>query len=233
MSDAETQFEEWFSIVVQRFGTNPEESCGDATPWESEWGQAALLEQFPPDGAGLELICDPHPHGTQVRERLLEVFAVAAKPADSGSSFERPEYSGTLSDAEAQNLLLDYAENMRKISELFGSEDGVNGAGNPPQLIRSSDLDNSYGLTVTFFSDMHEDVYADLSNPLFHLHEPLYRAGGCSFIIPTYVLWPAARGSSPLDDPFRSAFTLWKHGVDWAYPSDGIIHYDLSSDGTD
>ena len=229
--DAEQQFEQWFKIIVDDLGkSNLEESCGYETPWEDEWGQSSLLAQFPPSGKGLERICEGHPHGDEVLARLLELFQVAAQPDEyGGSSFESPQFDESVGEKQIQTWLLEYAANMRRISELAESEDGVNGAGNPPQLVRSDDLDNSFGLTISFFAEMHEDKFGDSSNPLVLLTEPLYESGGCSYIAPSYVLWPISRGQSPLVDPFRPAFELWKHGVDWAYPKDGVIHYGWES----
>lgn len=224
MPSEEEQIQQWYGVAVQLFGVDLEKAVGSTTPWETPWGQAGVLGVFPPSGEGLDKICLGHPHGEAVHQRLLEFFAFAARPDETGSEFETPEFSEDVSDDQIQQWLLEYAANMYELSKLCDCEDGVNGAGNPPRLVRSDDLDNSYGLTITFFSEQAEDR-AGHDNPLECLHEPLYEAGGTRFTVPTYVLWPIHRGELPLEDPFLPAYNLWKSGVDWAYPEDGVLHY--------
>jgi hypothetical protein len=176
-------------------------------------------------------LCEGQPHSEAVLKRLPEFFQVAAETGESGgSSFQEKAVDEEPTDEQAREWLLQYAANMLALSKLCDCEDGVNGAGDPPELHRSNELDNSYGLTISFFSDVHEDKFGDNENPLFYLTEPLYDSGGCTYIIPCYVLWPINCGDSPLDDPFKPAFELWKHGVDWAINTDGQFHYRLPSD---
>lgn len=234
MSDEEV-FEKWFKIA-ESDPQKLEQYCGEPEPWTEEWNQGMLFSLFPPDGAGLEKICQPYEHGDEVLERLRKVYAECAAPGDEMPSAFKRQPMQPESQEKVESLLREHAAGRLAIAKRAKSDDGIECAGDPPKLIRLDDEDDvdrgneddmfmNTELLWALESECGPDEDAREGNDLYHLTEPLYQWAHSEYAVAHYVLWPLERGSSGLDDPHEAAYELLKRGVVHAYTAPGEISY--------
>lgn len=232
MSDQEL-FRKWFNLVATP--AQIEEHCGIPEPWEEEYNQGLLMGLMPPDGNGLEEICAGYQHGEEVLKRLKRVYAECAKVGDEMPSGFKQRAVVPESQEKVESLLLAHAAGILAVAKAWDSEDGIEGAGDPPQLVRvdeeddveSSD-DDAFLNSEMFdgFEDMFgpDDDARDV-NDLILLTEPLYQWAWDEYAVANYVLWPIYQGKSGLDDPREPAYELLKRGVRHGYSEPRVIQY--------
>ncbi|QEG41132.1 hypothetical protein [Roseimaritima ulvae] len=232
MSDEEL-FKKWFNAVATP--EQIEDCCGDPEPWEEEYNQGLLMGLIPPNGKGLEKICEGHPHGEEILKRLQQVYAECVEPGDEMPSSFKERAVVPQSQQEVESLLLAHAAGLLAIAKAADSEDGLECVGDPPKLVRvaeEDDLETSDDdafLNSEMFDGFEEkfssDEQAPEDNTLILLTEPLYQWAWDDYAVPNYVLWPIYRGDSGLDEPRRPAYELFKRGVRHGYSEPRVIQY--------
>ena len=209
-------------------------------PWESDEDAQFLFDFIPHTGKGLEKICQGHPHGEEVLERLRTFFRDAAQP----SEYDEEETTFSQSklprkpNAEIRALILQYAANLRQMAVLAATDPNqdeiVNSVGNPPKLKRvdsPDDIEEDVDIQIALSADLpsaFDDNVAQANaadNPLWYLTEALYHSAENHYAVPNYVLWPVNKGKSSLEDPYLPAYELWLQNVVFAYTASGKISY--------
>ena len=212
----------------------------EGDPWESDEDAQFLFDFMPHTGKGLEKICQGHPHGEEVLERLQRFFRDAAEPSqdeEGETNFSQTKLPRK-DDAQIRALILQHAANLRQMAVQAAADPNqdeiVKSVGNPPKLKRvdspddiEEDFDINSALRVDLPSAFDDNVaQANASkNPLWYLKEALYHSAWNHYAVPDYVLWPVHKGKSTLEDPYLPGYELWLQNVAFAYTANAKIAY--------
>lgn len=194
-----------------------------------------MLQRFRPDGTALFDLFDDTPAGQALSDRLrrlYEVAGVAARPGGGQDAYfvvrNPPQADATIVSTWAIRWL----ESVRSLAVQTGAEtmaalldptpevrvlEGI-----APKQIRA-DLD-----TVPLYRLIKKDA-AELTgrletqSPVPSMLGPAYYFAACDWALRDYLLWPAFRDVSDLEDPFDPYFELWRHGAKLRTFGDGRI----------
>lgn len=232
MSD-EVLFSRWFNLVATP--AQIEEYCGTSEPWEEEYNLGLLMGLIPPDGKGLEKICEGGGYGAEVLKRLKRVYAECVEAGEDMPSSFKERAVVAESQEKVESLLLAHAAGLLAIARAADSEDGIECVGDPPRLVRVADEDDversdddaflNFEMFDAFEDKFGPDEAALGDNDLSMLHEPLYQWAWDDYAVANYVLWPIYRGNSGLDEPREPAYELLKRGVRHGYSEPRVIQY--------
>lgn len=217
--------------------------CREAAAMESDCpvdpdSLIGFFQTFRPDGRGLMGIFEELPGGTQLHERLDELFAATGddrRPQGGRDAYFIIRQPPSIEPDEVANLTRLWLENLRWLA--LATDDAETAArldplpavrvleGIPPKHPKSqeekADLLKTFQTSVPNLAGRIEP-----SSEYAQLLKPAYYFVCCDAMLRDYLMWPLYAGSrdsaSPSHpaigsiravDPFRPYFQLWRHGL--------------------
>ncbi|GAA4434477.1 hypothetical protein [Bremerella cremea] len=185
---------------------------------------AGFFQNFRPHGKALEPFFQEIPVGTEVYDRLKNVYLATATGYQRGPRTDayfivrKPATIGndTLIQCATQQLA-----NWRAMAEHDNESELVDLLTPLPRIRISTDeppeVDpNDYSLDIYIYDVQTDWWHGHLSSVCPHarwLREAFYYLN-CDYYLARYVMWPWYRDSSSIDDPYKPYFTMWLHGAD-------------------
>jgi hypothetical protein len=196
--------------------------AGDTSPgsW-TEQDMAGFFQRFRPHGAGVSAAFEGVEGADEILPRLLEVYEVTADGWQQGDCYDRyfiVRNPSPLTASHATGLLRLHLERLAAMSEAVGCDELTNllGArlrleaveGEAPWPPGDSDPETLiYEVTGQFMGSLTPRESAALL-----MGEGLYTIA-CDYNLQRHILWPLCRHATPIEEPFRPYFGLWKHGA--------------------
>ncbi len=191
----------------------------DAAAWKDGppyW----FFHRFRPDGRGIDKVFEGIDEADEIQPRLLEVYQATASGWRNDDSVDayfivrKPEHT---SSRALQELARAHLEKVASIAR------SMKNPGVARRLIKARVRIDATGASPPEPSDLDSEVYEMLgeftdsvrplgSSPALLLEQPSYGLA-CDYNLAAYVLWPAYRKPSPVEEPFGPYFELWKHGL--------------------
>lgn len=184
-----------------------------------------VLQQFRPDGRGLQGLFDDLPLGAALQQRLQQLYEIAGDAARPGGGQDAyfivrnpppldPQRAQTAAQAWLRALLTlaretrfdELAERLQPLPEVRVLE------GLAPKQTKD-DLRNVplYRAIKQQGALLGERLSGE--DAALKLLRPAYYYAACDWALRDYLLWPLYCRFTQLDDPFLVYFELWRHGA--------------------
>jgi len=184
-----------------------------------------VLQQFRPDGQGLQGLFDDLPQGAALQHRLRQLYAIAGDATRPGGGQDAyfivrnpppldPLHARTAAQTWLRSLLAlaretqfdDLVDELQPLPEVRVLE------GIAPKQTKD-DLRNVplYRAIKRQGASLCERLQRE--DAVLNLLRPAYYYAACDWALRDYLLWPLYHRFTQLDDPFLAYFELWCHGV--------------------
>jgi hypothetical protein len=220
MGNEQKMFQRWKSLA------------GDTSlrPWTKEH-MGLFFQRFRPDGAGVAAAFEGVEGGDEILPRLLEVYQATADGwdrEDGHDGYFIVRNPMPLTAARATGLLRLHLEKLAAMSEEVGCVELTDLLRSPPHLEAVEGKppwppgdDDPEVLIYDVSSEFMESLRPRESAALL-MGEALWTIA-CDDNLKHHILWPLYRDASPVEEPFRPYFDLWKHGAGFRFAELQIV----------
>ncbi len=184
-----------------------------------------VLQQFRPDGHGLDGLFDDLPLGMQLQQRLRQLYDVAgdsARPGGGQDAYFIVRNPPELDPRRARTIALAWLRSLLALARETQFDDLVDNLQPLPEvrvlegIAPKQTKDDLHSIALYRAIKRQGAVLCErLSNddPVLNLLRPAYYYAACDWALCDYLLWPLYNRFTQLDDPFLAYFELWRHGV--------------------
>jgi len=186
-----------------------------------------FFQAFRPEGKGLEEVFAGVVGGSELLQRLLELYratAIGWEPHDAYFLVKAPQ---PLPEKEIMRLAGLHRDSMAQVAGLAGAPEleSFLGRGSECSLVAKVE---STALAMDANLKVYEAAVDFMSSLPGRESEALllgeaYYGIACDYFLKSYLLWPLYREASSIDEPFRAYFQLWKHGLRCDFRTLGIV----------
>ena len=200
--------------------------AGDTSPgtW-TEDDLAGFFQRFRPDGAGVSEAFEGVEGADEILPRLLEVYEATADGWQRGETYDGyfiVRNPAPLTAARATELLRLHLGRLAAMSEAVGCDE-LTALLRAPLRIEAVEGetpwppgdDDPETLVYDVASEFMESLTPRQSAALL-MGEGLYTIA-CDYNLQRHILWPLYRDATPIEEPFRPYFDLWRHGAGFRF----------------
>jgi hypothetical protein len=183
-----------------------------------------LFQAFRPDGRGIVGLFDQLDHNESLHERLQQLYAIAGedrRPQGGRDAYFIVRRPQPIDPGHAQQLASSWLDGVREIAialdnqqvaEMLAPMPNIRVLeGLPPKHPKAAE-ERSHLLTTIQIKAAEMIERMDVGEIAPTLRTAYYFTA-CDSMLRDYLMWPFYAGATGLEDPLRSYFELWKHGV--------------------
>lgn len=184
-----------------------------------------LFQTFRPDGRGVETLFADLPGGSELLDRLGELYAAAGddrRPQGGRDAYFVVRTPPAIDPSEVEAAAACWLEGLRRFAESVGAEPVVRSLSSPPNVRVLEGLppkhprDDSQKATLLRVMQSDAPAMVERVRPQSE-HAALLRQAyyfiSCDAMLRDYLMWPFYEPHVRCPDPFAAYFELWRHGV--------------------
>jgi hypothetical protein len=193
-------------------------------PW-TEDNIGLFFQRFRPDGAGVAAAFEGVEGGDEILPRLLEVYHATAEGwdrEDGPDGYFIVQNPVSLTAARATALLRLHLDRLAAMSEEVGWDELTELLQSPLKLEAvEGDTpwppgDNDPEALIYDATSEFMESLTPRESTAFLLGEAFWTIA-CDYNLKHHILWPLYRDTTPIEEPFRPYFDLWKHGAGFRF----------------
>lgn len=217
-------------VALERWKLARQNAVGDPATEADLYG---FFQSFRPDGKGLEDVFAGVAGGSELLERLLEVYRVTAtgwKPQDAYFLVKAPK---PLAESEILRVAGLHRDSMAHVAGLTGAiklKSFLEAGTRLSAVARVESTALSEGANLEVYEaavDFMANLPGQESKALL-LGEAYYGVA-CDYFLKYYLLWPLYRHAASIGEPFGAYFQLWKHGLRCDFRTRGVVTVGLAA----